>query len=213
MTSIGAFNGSSSILSNVNNIGFRAVRFSQQNEVAITKTASGRIIRSTAATTLWKGTLELRNITVADFKQIQGFIAKAKASVNDFTIEIPEISFRTATASLGTVTVADREHTQGESRVSLSNDAGTTSGTALQMGDVFKFANHSKVYMAVADATLDSAGFNVDFEPALTSNVPNSTAVTYDAVPFKVIMSSDIQAYQYNVDGTVNYRMDVEEVI
>jgi hypothetical protein len=26
-------------------------------------------------------------------------------------------------------------------------------------------------------------------------------------------MSSDLQEYQYNVDGTVNYRMDVEEVI
>ena len=211
MASIGAFNGSSSILSNVSAIGFRAVRFSQQNEVAVTKTASGRIIRSTAATTLWKGTLELANLSVADFKQIQGFIAKAKASVNDFTIEIPEISSRTATLSIGTLTV-DGDHGQGSSVVALDSDT-ATSGTALKMGDVFKFSGHSKVYMAVSDATMDSAGFNVTFEPALTSNVANSETITYDAVPFKVIMTNDLQAYQYNVDGTVNYRMDVEEVI
>ena len=212
MASIGAFNGSSSILSNVTPIQFRAVNFKQQNEVAITKTASGRIIRSTAATTLWKGTLELVNLTVANFKQIQGFIAKAKTSVNDFTIEIPEVSFRTATDTIGTVTVVGN-YGQGSSRVEVNTDQGNINATALKMGDVFKFSGHSKVYMAVEDATMDSAGFAINFEPALTSDVSDAETISYDNVPFKVILTSDLQEYQYNVDGTVNYRMDVEEVI
>ena len=212
MASIGAFNGSSSILSNVTPIQFRAVNFKQQNEVAITKTASGRIIRSTSATTLWKGTLELVSLTVADFKQIQGFIAKAKTSVNDFTIEIPEISFRTATDTVGTLTVSGN-YGQGSSQVEVTTDQGNINATALKMGDVIKFSGHSKVYMVTEDAVLDSAGFAISFEPALVLQVNNGETVAYDNVPFKVIMSSDLQEYQYNVDGTVNYRMDVEEVI
>ena len=67
--------------------------------------------------------------------------------------------------------------------------------------------------MVTEDAVLDSAGFAISFEPALVLQVLNNETVTYDNVPFKVIMSSDLQEYQYNVDGTVNYRMDVEEVI
>jgi len=212
MASIGAFNGSSSILSNATPIKFRAVNFKQQNEVAVTKTASGRIIRSTAATTLFKGTLELVSLTVSDFKQIQGFIAKAKTSVNDFTIEIPEISFRTATDNVGTVTVQG-SFGQGSTSVNVTTDQGNINATALKMGDVIKFSGHSKVYMATEDAVMDSAGFAIAFEPALVLQVSTSETVTYDNVPFKVIMSSDLQEYQYNVDGTVNYRMDVEEVI
>lgn len=212
MASIGAFNGSSSILSNATPIKFRAVNFKQQNEVAVTKTASGRIIRSTAATTLFKGTLELVSLSVADFKQIQGFIAKAKTSVNDFTIEIPEISFRTATDNVGTLNVSGN-YGQGSTRVEVVTDQGNINATALKMGDVIKFSGQSKVYMATEDAVLDSAGFAIAFEPALVQQVLNNETVTYDNVPFKVIMSSDLQEYQYNVDGTVNYRMDVEEVI
>ena len=212
MASIGAFNGSSSILSNATPIQFRALTFKQQNEVAITKTASGRIIRSTAATTLWQGTLELVNLTVADFKQIQGFIAKAKTSVNDFTIEMPEISFRTATATIGNLTVSGN-YGQGSSRAELTTSAGNISATALKMGDVIKFSGHSKVYMRTEDAITDSAGFAVNFEPALTSAVSNGETVAYDNVPFKVIMTNDLQTYRYNVDGTVNYTMDVQEVI
>ena len=212
MASIGAFNGSSSILSNATPVQFRALTFKQQNEVAITKTASGRIIRSTAATTLWQGTLELVNLTVADFKQIQGFIAKAKTSVNDFTIEMPEISFRTATATIGNLTVSGN-YGQGSSRAELTTSAGNISATALKMGDVIKFSGHSKVYMCTEDAITDSAGFAVNFEPALTSAVSNGETVAYDNVPFKVIMTNDLQTYRYNVDGTVNYTMDVQEVI
>jgi|TARA_B100001094_G_scaffold167840_1_gene162357 hypothetical protein len=211
MASIGAFNGSSSILQNATPIQFRAVNFKQQNEVAVTKTASGRIIRSTAATTLFKGTLELVSLSVADFKQIQGFIAKAKTSVNDFTIEIPEISFRTATHSLGTVTVQG-SFGQGSTSVNLTKATGGT-GTAFNMGDVIKFSGHSKVYMITEKCEADASPFDVSFEPALVLQVSTSETVTYDNVPFKVIMSSDLQEYQYNVDGTVNYRMDVEEVI
>lgn len=212
MANIGAFNGSSSILSNVTPIQFRAVNFKQQNETAITKTASGRIIRSTSATTLWKGTLELVSLTVADFKQIQGFMAKAKGNVNDFTIEIPEISFRTATDNVGTLTVVGN-YGQGSSRVEVSTSQGNINATALKMGDVIKFSGHSKVYMVTEDAVTDSAGFAMVFEPALVLDVLSGETVAYNNVPFKVIMSSDLQEYQYNVDGTVNYRMDVEEVI
>ena len=91
---------------------------------------------------------------------------------------------------------------------------GWTSGTILKAGDVIKFSNHSKVYMVTGDVTPDSAGdVQINFEPALITAVTISTTVTFNNVPFKMIMTNDIQEYQYNTDGTVNYRMDVQEAI
>jgi len=213
MASIGAFNGSGSILSNVTPIQFRAVNFKQENEVAVTKTASGRIIRSTAATTLWRGTLELVSLTVSDFKQIQGFIAKAKGQLNDFTIEIPEISFRSATASIGTVSVSG-SFGQGSTSVNLTKSV-AGNATVFNMGDAIKFSGHNKVYVVTEDCVQSStpSAFAVAFEPPLVLDVASAETVTYDNVPFKVILTSDLQEYQYNVDGTVNYRIDVQEVI
>jgi hypothetical protein len=83
------------------------------------------------------------------------------------------------------------------------------------MGDTIKFSGHNKVYVVTEDCvqSADPSAFAVAFEPPLVLDVANAETVTYDNVPFKVILTSDLQEYQYNVDGTVNYRIDVQEVI
>ena len=58
-----------------------------------------------------------------------------------------------------------------------------------------------------------------DLQPysLLTSGLTDSagaiTEITYDDVPFRMVFKGDSADYRYNVDGTVNFRIDVEEVI
>jgi hypothetical protein len=216
MASIGFFNGTSSILSNVNEIDFRAINFRQETITAITKTNSGRTIRASAATTLWRATLDFPALSFQQFRQIQGFVALARGPLNDFKIILTNISSRTAGAATGAVTVGgtdSKSYTAGATSVEVSL-ASWSSGTFLNMGDVIKFSNHDKVYMATTDITPDSSGnVHISFEPPLTAAVPNAATVSYDNVAFKMIFSNDLQEYRYNTDGTVNCRIDVEEVI
>lgn len=212
MANIGYFNGTSSVLSNVDQIGFRAINFRQQTTTAVTKTNSGRVIRNSSATTLWVGTLDFIALTYQEFRQVQGFVALARGSLNDFYIELPNISNRTAGATSGTVTVLG-DTTAGATSTDVSLGS-WTNGTIINMGDFIKFSNHDKVYMATTDITPDSAGdVQLSFEPALVSDINASNTVSYDNVAFKMIFSNDLQEYRYNVDGTVSCRIDVEEVI
>lgn len=216
MASIGFFNGTSSILSNVNQIGFRAINFRQETTTAITKTNSGRVIRASAATTTWKATLEFVSLTHQEFRQIQGFVALARGPLNDFKIIFPNISNRTAGANTGTITTGGPDavdYAKGATDVEIAMTA-WTGGTIINMGDVIQFDNHDKVYMATTDITPDSAGgVHLNFEPPLTADVPAGTEVKYDDVAFKMIFTNDLQEYRYNTDGTVNCRIDVQEVI
>jgi len=216
MASIGFFNGTSSILSQVNQIGFRAINFRQETTTAITKTNSGRVIRASAATTTWKATLEFVSLTHQQFRQIQGFVALARGPLNDFKIILPLISDRTAGATTGTITTGAQDavnYAKGATDVEIALTS-WTGGTIINMGDVIQFDNHDKVYMATTDITPDSGGgVHLNFEPPLTADVPAGTEVKYNDVAFKMIFTNDLQEYRYNTDGTVNCRIDVQEVI
>lgn len=216
MASIGFFNGTSSILSQVSQIGFKAINLRQETTTAITRTNSGRIIRASAATTLWRATLEFISLTHQEFRQIQGFVALARGPLNDFKIILPNISNRTAGATTGTITTGAQDskaYTKGATDVEIALTS-FTGGTIINMGDVVQFNNHDKVYMATTDITPDSAGgVHLAFEPPLTADVPSGTEVKYNDVAFKMIFTNDLQEYRYNTDGSVNCRIDVQEVI
>jgi hypothetical protein len=47
----------------------------------------------------------------------------------------------------------------------------------------------------------------------LTDSAGAITEITYDNVPFRMVFKGDTADYRYNVDGTVNFRIDVEEVL
>jgi len=235
MANIGHFNGTQSVLSNVSQIGFRAINFRQKTQTILTQTLSGRTIRSSVATTLWTASLEFPALTYQEFRQIQGFVALARGSLNDFYIQFPNISSRTAGGTLENLFVLEAAESGATSvqAYATTDSAGdldeaipsirNPEGTILNMGDVFKFSNHDKVYMATTDVTPDSGGqFTINFEPALVTAVTGHDSadsagiipsVQFDNVPFKMIFLGDTADYRYNVDGTVNFRIDVQEVI
>ena len=241
MAYIGFFNGPNSVLSNVDQIGFRSINFKQRTQTVVTKTISGRTIRTQQATTLWEGTLEFPSLTHQEFRQVQGFVALAQGALNEFDIILPNISSRTAGGRLYNLAVKD-DHTAGTtaitayqtvdsagSPIGADDSAGYTPAdgfTILNMGDIIRFDNHSKVYMCTTDVTPDTSGdFVINIQPALTTTVKGETGagltdsagaiteITYDNVPFRMVFKGDTADYRYNVDGTVNFRIDVEEVL
>ena len=78
-----------------------------------------------------------------------------------------------------------------------------------------KFA-HDKVYMVVEDVTSSSNSATVTIEPPLRTALADNSGVTYDSVPFKVHLTSDVQEFatsQNDVDGNLLfvYEFDVIE--
>lgn len=142
------------------------------------------------------------------YGELMAFIMKQRSSKETFTIIPPEISNARGTAS-GT---PNGTASAGATSITLG---GTGTGT-LKAGDFIKFANHSKVYMVVADQSDISTG-TLTIEPPLTTAV-SSSDIQYDNVPFTVYLTNDIQEFGLvgaGQDGTLLYQFefDVEEAL
>jgi hypothetical protein len=67
--------------------------------------------------------------------------------------------------------------------------------------------------MAVDDLNSNSSGQGtLNFSGGLVTAVPINTNITADAVPFTVIMDSDIQEYRVGLGGMTEYEFKCREV-
>lgn len=200
--------------------GFQAVKFDMNNTIKQTATASGRIIRSTNATTLWSGTLQFPPMTLAEFLPIKGFLARCKGGLNEFDVVIPTVSQSSkgyGADSTVSLTVASPT-SAGATSVSVTSPL--TDTTVLNPGDVIRFPNHTKVYM-VTDSegvTTDGSGnATINFEPELITDLDvDSTGgplIQMAEVPFRMILTNEVQEMTYRTDGLVQYELDVIEVL
>lgn len=193
--------------------GFRAVRFRQKTITKKTETASGRVIRATNAVTKWTGTLTFPPIPYEEFMAVQAFVARCQGPLNEFDLVIPEVS--THASHSGQITSVRVDASAGATSVEVVSD--NTNKTILHAGDVIRFPNHTKVYMVTEDATTDGAGeTTVYFTPGLVTAVDSNSAgepIVINNVPFRMILTNDIQEYGYRNDGFIEFEIDVEEVI
>tara|TARA_B110000285_G_C15137061_1_gene627765 strand:+ start:132 stop:791 length:660 start_codon:yes stop_codon:yes gene_type:complete len=208
--------------------GFNAVNFKMNTQTKKTRAASGRVIRATNSTILWSGTLSFPPMTQAEFRPIQAFVAQAEGPLNEFDIVIPTVSnsqaldigngTNIAEIISGTVFV-EGAHSAGDTSINVTtfpDSTGTATGdqVLLKAGDIVRFANHTKVYMATTDVNTDSAGLAVlNIKPALITALVDEEAVTTNNVPFRMIMSTDTQEFSYRTDNLIAYEIDIEETI
>ena len=177
-----------------------------QNTI-ISKTVSGKKLARQIDGQRWGFTARVITAKRSDvYGDLMAFIVKQRSGKENFTIIPPEVEDARGTASgtpHGTASAGDTSITLG----------GTGTGT-LKAGDMIKFANHSKVYMVVADQSDISTG-TLTIEPPLTTAV-SSSDITYDNVPFTVHLTNDIQEFGVvgsDKDGNALYQFefDVEE--
>jgi len=194
-------------------LGFTGVNFKQQTTTKKTVTASGRTVRATNATTLWQGTLSFPSTTPAEFKAIQAFVARCQGGLNEFDIIMPTVS-DTVSGYPSQVTFPSADAAAGANTITVTSDE--TSATILKAGDLIRFHNHAKVYMVESDVATDGAGAaTINFQPSLVTAVDSDSAgepIIVNQVPFRMIISTDLQEYGYNNQGFVNFEIDVQEV-
>lgn len=200
--------------------GFRAVKFKMNDTVKTTNTVSGRTIRTQEGTTLWSGTLQFPPMTLAEFLPIQGFLARCKGSLNEFDVVIPTLSQSSKGYSLDSTVGMTVTTNTGAGSNSIAVQTSLNDTTILNPGDVIRFSNHTKVYM-VTDSegvtTNGTGGATINFEPALVTDVNALDSagdyVQMAEVPFRMILTNNIQEMQYRTDGLIAYELDVQEVL
>jgi hypothetical protein len=175
----------------------------------LSKSVSGKKLARQLDNQRWSFTIQIITAKRSDvYGDLMAFILKQRSGKENFTIVPPEIEDARGTAS-GT---PNGTASAGATSITLG---GSGTGT-LKAGDFIKFANHSKVYMVVADQNDISTG-SLTIEPPLTTAV-SSSDIQYDNVPFTVHLTNDMQ--QFGVSGAdkdgnlyYEYQFDVEEAL
>jgi len=192
--------------------GFVSANFKSNNITKRSQTASGRYIRETSATTLWSVTLATPTLTQAQARPIQAYIARCRGGINEFDIILPEISYSVANSVYHSTVLTCANTSGGATAVNFTS--GANNATVIKAGDVVRFSNHTKVYMATTDITTDGSGNGtLNIEPALIEAVTTSHTIIHNAVPFRMIMDQDVQEYIYTLEGYTAFELEMVETI
>ena len=134
----------------------------------------------------WSIKIGFSNRTMAEYRQIEGFMDARRGQYDSFTV-VPPL------APLGSWA--------GTPVVDLGSQAGYTlnlrgftpsQSKVIKVGDVFKTSNIAKVYRATADADSDVAGkCTVSLCCQLVASPIDGEAIIFNNVPFTVASTSD----------------------
>ena len=191
---------------------FEAIDLQINQKTLFSDTDSGKSFRRQIQAQRFSFTVSYPPMKRSDFAPIMAFIMKQRSRQEDFTITMPSY-FNAQGNETGTLLV-NGYHSASDTTIAIDGFAGDGAGR-LKAGDLLKFA-HDKVYMVVEDVTSSSNSATVTIEPPLRTALADNSGVTYDSVPFKVHLTSDIQEFatsQNDADGNLlfSYEFDVIE--
>jgi hypothetical protein len=186
----------------------------------------------------WQLSLEYGHLTREQFNEIMGFLSKQRGSLFQFNIIVPDLSRPSGSVRLVMEALNKKggltTHTNyfsGNNKIRLNADASFPTWTefntfygaqasaqravGFRPGDFIRFANHSKVYQITENTAYSGVNFfsDVQFFPALQSDVPIGTAVTVYDVPFEVFNTNDTQEYSYGVGDRNKIILEVQEAL
>jgi hypothetical protein len=193
------------------NPSFVSVNFKINTPLLKSESFSGITRRVAMGHQFYTFTVKFPQITPAELGPVQGFIVAQLGGYDAFQIVLPKISYTKAPSTpSGTPTVTTAA-AAGAFTVTV-NGLGANR-TVLKAGDVFKFSNHTKVYIAINDLTSDGSGNGtLNFSGALVYPVTTSTTLTFDAVPFTVILNGDGEEFNIGYGGMTELSLDMREV-
>ena len=191
---------------------FEAINLQSNQKTLFSETDSGKSFRRQVQGQRFSFTVSYPPMKRSDFAPIMAFIMKQRSRQEDFTITMP--SYLNAQGNETGTLLVNGSHSASDTTIAIDGFAGDGAGR-LKAGDLIKFA-HDKVYMVVEDVTSSSNSATVTIEPPLRTALADNSGVTYDSVPFKVHLTSDVQEFQTNendADGNLlfTYEFDVIE--
>lgn len=182
---------------------FQAINVSSKHRNALSESISGRVQARAIGGQQFTFTAKYNPMTRAEMMPVFAFVMSQQGRIGTFSITPPVISDTSGTAT-GSMLV-NGAHTAGDSTIAVDGFTGT-----IKAGDFIKFANHDKVYMVTAD--LSGAG-TMSIEPAITSDLSDNEAVTYNSVPFKMRLNNDVQEYNLASNEYFEYEIDMIEAL
>ena len=194
------------------NTNFNAINIRSNQKTLFSETDSGKSFRRQVQGQRFSFTLSYPLLTRADFAPIMAFMVKQRSRKENFTVTLPT-TLDSQGNETGTLLV-NGSHSAGDTTINIDAFAADGAGR-LKAGDFIKFA-HDKVYMVVSDVTSSSNSATVTIEPPLREALADNSSVTYDSVPFKVYLTSDVQEFSTSSndkDGNLlfSYEFDVRE--
>jgi len=191
---------------------FNAINIKNNQKTLVSETDSGKTFRRQIQGQRFSFTVSFPPMKREDFAPIMAFIMKQRSRKESFTITLPS-NLDALGSETGTLLV-NGAHSSADTTIAIDGFASDGAGR-LKAGDFIKFA-HDKVYMVVADVTSSSNAATVSIEPPLRTALSDNSSVTYDSVPFKVHLTSDVQEFKTTEnDGDGNllftYEFDVIE--
>ena len=191
---------------------FEAINLQSNQKTLFSETDSGKSFRRQIQGQRFSFTISYPPMKRSDFAPIMAFIMKQRNRKEDFTITMP--SYLNAQGNETGTLLVNGSHSASDTTIAIDGFAGVGAGR-LKAGDLLKFA-HDKVYMVVEDVTSSSNSATVTIEPPLRTALADNSGVTYDSVPFKVHLTSDVQEFatsQNDADGNLlfTYEFDVIE--
>tara|TARA_R100000353_G_scaffold65471_1_gene50891 strand:- start:1247 stop:1855 length:609 start_codon:yes stop_codon:yes gene_type:complete len=191
---------------------FEAINLQSNQKTLFSETDSGKSFRRQIQGQRFSFTISYPPMKRSDFAPIMAFIMKQRNRKEDFTITMP--SYLNAQGNETGTLLVNGSHSASDTTIAIDGFAGDGAGR-LKAGDLLKFA-HDKVYMVVEDVTSSSNSATVTIEPPLRTALADNSGVTYDSIPFKVHLTSDVQEFQTNqndADGNLlfTYEFDVIE--
>ncbi len=186
---------------------FNSIGFTSELKTLTSTTDSGKMFATQVDGQRFVFTASFPTMTRATFSPVLAFIMKQRSQKETFQISLPDLKDAKGNVS-GTVLV-NGAHTAGDTTIAIDAMTGT-----LKAGDFIKFANHTKVYMVVADVTADGSNeATVTIEPPIRSNLANNEGVTYDGIQFTVRLQNDLQTFNTSVKDQYTFELDFIEAI
>ena len=182
-----------------------SVTLTSVNPTRITTTLNGIEQRASGTGQYYKVTADFANLTQAQVRQIMGHMAAHSGPLDSFTFQLPSylVTITGSGASMGT----SGSTPIGNSSTTLNVGSGST--PYFKAGDLFKFANHDKIYQATADATTTT----LYFKPPVRTTVPTSNAITTTGLSMTVRYATDNQEFSIGTDQYSNFSIEFIEVL
>lgn len=192
---------------------FANVNFKINTPVQTTETVNGRKRRAGFGTSYYTFTGTYPTLPRSSLTPVLAFIAKQYGQVESFQIVIPELSYSQAADNAQAVGNAKVKTAASKGAFSVALKGLGANKQVFKAGDVFKFANHTKVYTVTDDVTSNGSGeATLFFSGKLVQNVVVDELLTITAVPFTVMLDQDVDEFSVGLGGLTTLEVSFREV-
>jgi hypothetical protein len=102
--------------------------------------------------------------------------------------------------------------TENQTGTSIRTRNWSPSSTVLKAMDFFKFASHSKVYVATEDVVSTSSGLaTITMRPGALQAIAHGDAIITQSVPFTCSLASDISEIDLDIASLFGFSLELEE--